>query len=213
MAVCARAAIPRSSCRRFSPSLTTPGSRRNWSRWRACIRRVAFPFCHIELKAEKPVSTRVPHQIESIGDHLRKKRLDLGLTQREVADRISVYESTYKNWELNRTPPRIKYYPLIIDFLGYLPFTDTMDRPLRVKIVILRQISKSSQTELAARLGVELSTLCHWEKGKLHAPKRITEIVDTMLSTYIGRLTDDQPGFTMQEDPKEREGTEFANTI
>jgi len=78
--------------------------------------------------------------------------------------------------------PRIKYYPRIFDFLGYLPFDDILSQPLRKRLVILRQIIGSSQTELAGRLGVDLSTICSWERGKTHPSKRIVDMIDALLS-------------------------------
>lgn len=56
-----------------------------------------------------------------IGDHIRKKRLDLGLTQIEVAEIIGVKESTVWNWE-HGTEPELRHIPKIIEFLGYVPF-------------------------------------------------------------------------------------------
>lgn len=52
---------------------------------------------------------------------MRKRRLDLGLLQREVAARLGVTESTVTNWELNRTSPKIRFLPGIIALLGYDP--------------------------------------------------------------------------------------------
>jgi DNA-binding XRE family transcriptional regulator len=54
---------------------------------------------------------------KTVGDHIRKKRLDLGLQQHEVAEAIGVTESTIWNWE-HGTKPLAKYLPKIIKFLG-----------------------------------------------------------------------------------------------
>ncbi|MBI5188936.1 MAG: helix-turn-helix transcriptional regulator [Nitrospirae bacterium] len=56
-----------------------------------------------------------------MGEHIRKKRLDLGLTQLEVAKIIGVKESTVWNWEHGREP-ELKHMPKIIEFLGFVPF-------------------------------------------------------------------------------------------
>jgi transcriptional regulator with XRE-family HTH domain len=40
----------------------------------------------------------------TIGEHLRKRRLDLGLLQSQVAERIGVTPSTVWNWEHGRLP-------------------------------------------------------------------------------------------------------------
>jgi DNA-binding XRE family transcriptional regulator len=53
----------------------------------------------------------------TIADYIRKRRLDLGLQQHEVAETIGVTESTIWNWE-HGTKPLAKYLPKIIKFLG-----------------------------------------------------------------------------------------------
>jgi len=55
---------------------------------------VALPFCHFEIKAKKPISNAYPEVLLTLGDHIRKKRLDLKLLQREAATIMSVDEMT-----------------------------------------------------------------------------------------------------------------------
>ena len=57
-----------------------------------------------------------------MGDHLRKKRLDLGLLQRDVARRLGVDTASVTNWEKNHNVPMPQLIPRIIEFLGYVPF-------------------------------------------------------------------------------------------
>jgi transcriptional regulator with XRE-family HTH domain len=52
--------------------------------------------------------------LKTLGDHIRKRRLDLGLLQREVAAKLSVTESTIWNWESNTTDPALRLLPAII---------------------------------------------------------------------------------------------------
>ncbi|MBW2271289.1 MAG: helix-turn-helix transcriptional regulator [Deltaproteobacteria bacterium] len=56
-----------------------------------------------------------------IGDHLLKRRHELGLQQREVAERIGINEWTVANWEKRRTSPTIRHWPKVIEWLGYKP--------------------------------------------------------------------------------------------
>ncbi|MGH7631103.1 MAG: helix-turn-helix domain-containing protein [Gemmatimonadales bacterium] len=56
-----------------------------------------------------------------MGDHLRKRWLDLGLRQREVAEQLGVDPCTATNWELNRTSPALRYLPRILGLLGFYP--------------------------------------------------------------------------------------------
>jgi len=81
-----------------------------------------LPFCHITLTAPKPSISAFPKSIRlrrTIGDHLRKRRLDLDLLQKDVAEIIGVTEVTISNWENNKNKPPSRYLKKIIDFLGY----------------------------------------------------------------------------------------------
>ena len=53
-----------------------------------------------------------------MGGHIRKRRLDLGLLQRDVAALVNATTPTVTNWEKNRTDPRLYLLPEIIRFLG-----------------------------------------------------------------------------------------------
>ncbi|MEN6383817.1 MAG: helix-turn-helix transcriptional regulator [Phycisphaerales bacterium] len=57
----------------------------------------------------------------TLGDHILKKRLDLRLEQKQVAKIIGTDKCSIANWEHNRSEPRTRYLPKIIDFLGYTP--------------------------------------------------------------------------------------------
>ncbi|MEE9591656.1 MAG: helix-turn-helix transcriptional regulator [Thermodesulfobacteriota bacterium] len=52
---------------------------------------------------------------------MRKKRLDLKLLQRDVAERLGVDETTVYNWEKNRSNPSLRFIPKIIKFPGHFP--------------------------------------------------------------------------------------------
>ena len=66
---------------------------------------VAFlPFGETRLTATKPTEFQgVP---QTLGDHLRRRRLKLGLYQREVAARLGVNVWTIQNWETGRVASR-----------------------------------------------------------------------------------------------------------
>ncbi|MEX0813147.1 MAG: helix-turn-helix transcriptional regulator [Chitinophagales bacterium] len=82
---------------------------------------VAYPILKKTLKALKPKPVAYPTKITTIGDHIRKKRLDLGLYQKDVAQFIGVTTDTITFWEKGRSKPTIKQMPKIITFLGYNP--------------------------------------------------------------------------------------------
>lgn len=76
----------------------------------------------VTLWAKKPVNPAYPAGLNTLGDHLRKTRLDRGLSQPEVARALNVATDTVSGWELNRNQPSLKHAKAITDFLGYIPF-------------------------------------------------------------------------------------------
>ena len=142
----------------------------------------ALPFCHIRLRAHRPLPSAYPQVLYTLGDHLRKKRLDLKLLQKEVALILGVEEATIWNWENNRSSPQLHYIPRIVEFLGYMPFEPPPRTPGE-RIVKYRRLSGITQKELAHRLGVDPSTLARWERDK-GKPFRINlERVATFLTS------------------------------
>lgn len=81
--------------------------------------RVAF--CYARLQAPKPKSSKYPKELKTLGDHIRKRRINLGLLQREVAEEIGVSKATIYNWENHRTKPPDRYIGGIMEFLAYKP--------------------------------------------------------------------------------------------
>jgi transcriptional regulator with XRE-family HTH domain len=95
--------------------------------------------------------------------------LDLGLSQRDVALRIGVDQTTVYNWETGTATPNLRAIPGVIRFLGYDPTKtgETLGERLRVT----RRRLGLSHLELAGRLGVDPSTVLDWETGR-HRPMR-----------------------------------------
>ncbi|MCL4511355.1 MAG: helix-turn-helix domain-containing protein [Bacteroidetes bacterium] len=79
---------------------------------------VALPFCHFEKTTKKALPKGYPKDLKTIGDHVRKRRLDLKLTQKEVAAILGVDECTVWNWEKNRTRPLPSLIARISEFLA-----------------------------------------------------------------------------------------------
>ena len=108
---------------------------------------------------------RIPVAPQTVGDHIRKRRLGLKLLQKDVAEQLGVDKTSVFNWEGNRSSPEIRYMPAIIGFLGYnnpLPAAHTLSGQL----VRQRKGLGLSQKESAERLGVDPSTLAKWERGE-----------------------------------------------
>ncbi len=99
-----------------------------------------------------------------MGDHLRKRRLDLKLLQREAGQRIGVSAATIWLWEHGRVFPEVKYLPAIIAFLGYNPSPEPAT--LSERLVWFRQSKGWTQKQFAKVLGVDPTTLARWERGE-----------------------------------------------
>jgi transcriptional regulator with XRE-family HTH domain len=117
----------------------------------------ALPFCGLRLSAEKPLPKAYPCPLCTIGDHIRKRRLDLGLLQKEAAKQLGVSKATIMNWERNHRAPAFWNVPAVIRFLGYAPFPLGESLPERLRAY--RKIHGLSRTRLARVLGVDESTL------------------------------------------------------
>ncbi len=132
---------------------------------------VALPKCEITLKAQKPPKKQYPKELKSIGDHIKKKRLDLDLLQKEVAEIIGVQKDTICNWENNRFSPKIHLLPKIYEFLGYVSL-ESPNETIGDRIKSYRKKYGLSQRKLAKLWGVDQSTILSWEKAK-HKPNKM----------------------------------------
>jgi transcriptional regulator with XRE-family HTH domain len=108
--------------------------------------------------------TRSPEKLETLGDHLRRRRLTLKLIQRQVAEQIGVDATSIHNWETNVSKPSLQYMPAILEFLGYNPVPPGSGWAER--LVQCRTALGLSQKESARQLGVDASTLARWERGE-----------------------------------------------
>jgi transcriptional regulator with XRE-family HTH domain len=105
-----------------------------------------------------------PEELNTLGDHLLRRRLVLKLLQRQVAEQLNVDKASVYNWETNRTKPGLEYMPAIIRFLGYNPLPQA--KGWAERLVQCRTVMGVSQEEAARRIGVDQCTLARWERGE-----------------------------------------------
>lgn len=142
----------------------------------------ALPFCHLTLRAEKPCSPGYPPALDGLGDHLRKRRLDLGLLQREVAAQLSVDEASILNWETHKTMPELRFHTRIIGFLGYDPFPEP--QTVGERLFHHRQTRGLTREQLAKAIGVDTGTLARWEGGHAVPRGRHRKLVEAFWSEH-----------------------------
>jgi len=120
----------------------------------------------VELIAKKPISKAYPKALLTLGDHIRKKRLDLNLHQIDVSKIINVDEMTVVGWELNHCEPLTRHIPKIIGFLCYLPEDLFPAKTLGQKIKRYRQLHGMTRKQLAKQLHIDKTTLDRLETNK-----------------------------------------------
>ena len=138
-----------------------------------------MPFCHIRRTAQRPPDPAYPKSLTTIGDHIKKRRLDLGLFQKQVSTQIGADEMTVCNWELRLTEPEVRFIPRIIEFLVYNPLPEAKTLPKQ--IIRFRKTLGLSQTQLAGRLGVDPGTVSRWEMGSRKLKGKHLELVHQRL--------------------------------
>ncbi|MFN0316761.1 MAG: helix-turn-helix domain-containing protein [Burkholderiales bacterium] len=98
-----------------------------------------------------------------MGDHLRKRRLELGLLQRELAEQLGINVQSLRNWEQHRSNPKVYLIPRIVDFLGYAPLETP--RTFAETLRTYRRGAGLSQERLAKLARIDESTIAKWERG------------------------------------------------
>jgi transcriptional regulator with XRE-family HTH domain len=145
---------------------------------------VALPCCHVTLSGVRPKDCAYPAKLNTLGDHLRTRRLDLGLLQKEVAGQIGVTKCTIQYWETNRVSPAIRFIPLINEFLGYdleagisggLGSMADRLKAHRVRVGLSRK-------KLAGLLRIDESSIAGWERGEHSPNKESLRVINRFLS-------------------------------
>jgi len=80
------------------------------------------PFCRQKPPTLKAL--RAEHYSENpqtLSEHLKKRRKELGLLQREAAELLGVSTDTVVNWENDKTKPVAAQFRPVVAFLGYDP--------------------------------------------------------------------------------------------
>ncbi len=149
-----------------------------------------MPFCDKTICVSRakylPSRSRgipVPKQPQTIGDHLRKRRLELGILQAEAARRVSTV--TLSRWECDKVYPTWPQQPPVTAYLGYDPFTNpalgsprsnetpsiaslSPEAPVNIGKAIIQHCLKTRKTrkQFAKELGLSPKTVWNWETGR-----------------------------------------------
>ena len=94
----------------------------------------------------------------TIGEHIRNKRLSLGLLPKDVAQLINVSTDTITYLETGKYQPRVEHMAKLIAFLGYNPFAIDSSHP-GGNIKWYRYEQGLSQEKFGKLIGVMLQQL------------------------------------------------------
>jgi transcriptional regulator with XRE-family HTH domain len=142
-----------------------------------------LPFCHAKLAAPRPIDPAYPTELRTIGDHIRARRLELSLLQREVAEDIGTSPESIRNWELGKAEPSIRCLPAIMRFLGYSPLPGPQS--LGEALVTARRLRGISRKTLARELRIDPATLWRWESGNGEPSLRYKRRVESLVARAL----------------------------
>ena len=109
---------------------------------------------------------------------MKRRRIELGLKQQEVADRLGIHFNSLQLWERGVGEPGIKQFPEIIRFLGYVPFSQ-IERNGGL-IAYLRQCAGLTQGELAAVIQCNPGTIARWEHGRRGKRTSLAKAIESL---------------------------------
>jgi transcriptional regulator with XRE-family HTH domain len=123
------------------------------------------PFCQgvpFTVKSKKPKD--YSEQPQSLGEHIKKRRRELRLLQREAGERMGVSAETVANWEKDRTKPVPSQFGVVILFLGYDP--TPAPSSLAERVEAKRRSLGATLDQVAQYLGWDEGSLRRYVKGE-----------------------------------------------
>ena len=125
---------------------------------------------------------------QTLGEHLKKRRRQLGLLQREVAVRMGICKETYASWEKDKTKPVAAQFRPVITFLGYDPTPEA--RTLAESVEAKRRGLGVTFDQIAGHLGWDPATLTRYLNGTWRIPANRMAALELLLSAKNSNLTD-----------------------
>jgi len=163
----------------------------------------------VSRKNISPVWTRsypVSKEPKSIGEHLRKRRFELGMRQAEAASKLGVSCLTLSLWECDRVYPTWRKQATIVAYLGYNPFTNpalgapgsnessgvailSENQPKTLgESVLKRRIElRKTRKQCAMDIGVSVKTLWSIETDRRQPTDSVRAKLEKILGAAISR--------------------------
>jgi DNA-binding XRE family transcriptional regulator len=140
------------------------------------------PFCRQTPLTLKALRVRDYSQNpQTLGEHLKKRRRELGLLQREAAERMGVSTDTVVNWEKDKTEPVAAQFRPVAAFLGYdpTPAPQTLADRLEAK----QRTLGASLAQVARHLGWDPGSLRRYLDGTWRISPNRRDTLEAFLNT------------------------------
>ncbi|MDP2378282.1 XRE family transcriptional regulator [Reyranella sp.] len=140
----------------------------------------------VTLKALRPKDySETPR---TLGEHLKKRRRQLGVLQREAAAQMGILTETFANWENGKTEPVAAQFRPVIEFIGYDPTPEA--RTLTERVEAKRRGLSVTFDQIAGHLGWDPATLTRYLNGTWRIPASRMAALELLLSAKTMDLTD-----------------------
>jgi len=139
------------------------------------------PAGKIKIPLIIPLVKELTRKPVTLGDHLRRRRIELGLYQKDVATKLRVTTSTVWNWEHTGSVD-LRYIPRVIEFLGYNPISQPED--LLERLSWYKQVNGLSLERLGVEMGRDSEQLADWLSGRHYPCRRNREEVEGFLLSH-----------------------------
>lgn len=140
----------------------------------------------VTFKAQKPKDYSETPQ--TLGQHLKKRRRELGLLQRDAAERMGIDLWTYRNWESDATAPVAARFRPIIQFLGYDPSPEP--KTLADRLAAKQRALGATLSQVAQQLGWDPGSLRRYVDGRWRlSPERAAKLDAVLLASTEERMS------------------------
>jgi hypothetical protein len=145
--------------------------------------KVALPFSLFEGTTQKFQSQGCPESTNTIVEHLKKNRIDLGLYHCDVTKRLYVLEDCCCYWGNERFSLQIRYYTSMSAFLGYYPYyfeTETLGG----KITRYMYEYDLSNRGLSNLQGMDADTITKWKRyERMPLEQNLESVLSVIIKT------------------------------
>ena len=148
-----------------------------------------MPFCYGTRHTAKALKPKdYAERPQTLAEHLKKRRKELALFQREAAGQMGIAKETYANWEKGKIRPVAAQFLPVVTFLGYDPTPAA--RTLGERLEAKRRGLGVTFDQIAGYLGWDPATLTRYLNGTWRIPESRMAALELLLSANSTDLTD-----------------------